>query len=135
MYLCMRVVLGWLNVDVHIPQNLSTHRRTHTNDTNPKPAPMQSSSPLIPSPSPLHITESFFRNWDMDDVVWSSDEEEEDEANLDDYDTAMAKLKNEKLNGSTPDLNSPVTPLHSLVEEGKAEAADAVRRAPKPLQL
>lgn len=66
----------------------------------------------------------------MDDVYWSDDEseDEDEEAKLDDYDAAMAKLKNDQVNSSLG-LNSPGTPLHTMAEEG------AVRRAPQPLKL
>ena len=40
--------------------------------------------------------ESFFRNWDLDDIDWSSDEEEnegEKEHEVDDFDLAIAKLE------------------------------------------
>lgn len=41
--------------------------------------------------------ESFFRNWDLDDIDWSSDEEEEEdgkkEHEVDDFDMAIAKLE------------------------------------------
>jgi len=40
--------------------------------------------------------ESFFRNWDLDDIDWSSDEEEDEgekEHEVDDFDLAIAKLE------------------------------------------
>ena len=84
------------------------------------------------APPPTH------RNWDNEDY-WSSSSDSDDEGEadaLDDYDTAMAKLKNDQVN-SRLGLNGPGpgTPLHALAEEGKVAAEDAVRRAPKPLKL
>jgi len=69
--------------------------------------------------------ESFFRNWDVDDIEWSSDEEDrnnEAEA-LDDYDTALVKLKQgkDKLNNSISNSNNV---LDSLAEEGKASSEE-----------
>lgn len=37
--------------------------------------------------------ESFFRNWDEDDIVWSSDEEDMNDPEMDDYDVAVLKLQ------------------------------------------